>query len=297
MSGWPALLVEEWVDTRDTLHIWTQIIGKIRLEVAPMINHWWQVPLYVSTRGLTTSPMPFGTRTFEMHFDFCDHQLHIDTSDPDRRSIPLEPKPVATFYEETMAALAQLGIHVDILARPVEVEPAIPFAEDYQHASYDPDAAHRFWRQLVQADRVMTDFRSRYIGKASPVHFFWGSFDLAVTRFSGRSAPRHPGGSPNVADWVMEQAYSHELSSAGFWPGGSAEGAFYAYAYPAPDGFAAQPVSPRDAHYDPDLREFLLPHESVRTAGDPDAALMAFLQSTYEAVAELGRWDRSGLET
>jgi hypothetical protein len=286
MSDWPKLVVDEWRDTRDTLHMWTQIVGKVRMALTPAVNHWWHVPLYVSSRGLTTSLIPYGARSFEMVFDFCEHQLHIDTADPDRRSVALEPKPVAVFYEQTMAALADLGIEVDILARPVEVAEAIPFADDHQHASYDPDAARRFWKVLVQADRVLREFRGRFLG----------GLDMAVTRFSGRPAPLHPGGSPNVADWVMQEGYSHELSSAGYFPDGGAEGAFYAYAYPEPEGFAAWPVRPVEASYDEAMRLFLLPYEAVRTAADPDAALFDFLQTTYEAAADLAHWDRAALE-
>jgi hypothetical protein len=296
MSDWPSLRVDEWRDTRDTLHMWTQIVGKIRMALTPAVNHWWHVPLYVSSRGLTTSLIPYGDRSFEMVFDFCEHRLHIDTADPDRRDVALEPKPVAVFYEQAMAALDELGIEVEILARPVEVPTAIPFAEDHEHASYDPDAARRFWKVLVHTDRVLREFRGRFVGKASPVHVFWGALDMAVTRFSGRTAPLHPGGAPNVADWVMQEGYSHELSSAGYFPDGGEEGAFYAYAYPEPAGFGDWPVRPDAARYDTALGEFLLPYEVVRTADDPDETLLDFLQTTYEAAAELGKWDRPALE-
>ena len=296
MSDWPKLVVDEWRDTRDTLHMWTQVVGKVRMALTPAVNHWWHVPFYVSSRGLTTSLIPYGGRSFEMVFDFCEQQLHIDTADPDRRNVALEPKPVALFYEQTMAALADLGIEVKILARPVEVAVAIPFAEDYEHASYDADAAKRFWKVLVHTDRVLREFRGRFVGKASPVHVFWGGLDMAVTRFSGRTAPRHSGGVPNVADWVMHEGYSHELSSAGYFPDGGTEGAFYAYAYPEPEGFAGCPVRPAEARYEPSLGEFLLPYETVRTAADPDATLLDFLQTTYEAAAELAHWDRAALE-
>jgi hypothetical protein len=295
-TAWPELVVDEWAETRDTLHMWTQVVGKVRMALTPLVNHWWNVPLYVSTRGLTTSLVPYGDRSFAMTFDFIDHRLVIDTDDPDRRSVTLAPKPVAQFYEETMAALTELGIEVRILPRPVEVEVAIPFAEDEVHRSYDPDAAHRFWRLLVQSDRVFNVFRARYVGKVSPVHVFWGALDLACTRFSGRPAPTHPGGAPNCADWVMEEAYSQEVSSAGYFAGGAVEGAFYAYAYPEPEGFADYPVAPADAGYDVKLREFLLPYDVVRRADDPDAVLLAFLQTTYEAAADLGGWDRAALE-
>jgi hypothetical protein len=233
---------------------------------------------------------------FEIAFDFCDHELQIDLQGGTRRTVALEPKPVARFYAETMAALDELGIPVEIWPKPVEVERAIPFPLDEEHAAYDPDHAQRFWRQLLQADRVFKQFRGRFIGKNSPVHFFWGAMDLAVTRFSGRPAPRHPGGMPNVGDWVMVEAYSHEVSSAGFWPGASEEGAFYAYTYPTPTGFSDHPVAPAEAFYSDELDEFLLPYEAVRTASDPDGALLEFLQSTYEAAAELGQWDRRALE-
>ena len=293
---WPGLRVQDWTDTRDTLHMWTQIVGKIRLAHAPLVNHWWQVTLYVTPRGLTTSTIPYGTRTFDIEFDFIDHQLRIRTGDGRTRTIRLEAKPVAAFYAELMGELSDLGIETRIRSRPNEVEPAIPFAEDYQHAGYDARAARLFWRQLVQADRVLQQFRSHFSGKVSPVHFFWGSFDLACTRFSGRTAPTHPGGAPNCGDWVMEEGYSHELSSCGFWPGGGDEGAFYAYAYPEPEGFAEYPVGPSEAFYSQDNGQFLLPYEAVRTAPDPDAVLLEFLQTTYVAAAERGAWDRSALE-
>ncbi|MUL81855.1 MULTISPECIES: DUF5996 family protein [unclassified Mycolicibacterium] len=295
-NSWPALRVSDWEPTRDTLHMWTQIVGKIRLTHSPLINHWWQVTFYVSPRGLTTSSIPYRNRLFDMEFDFIDHMLAIRTSDGESRTVALTPRSVAEFYAETLAALEQLGIESRISARPNEVDPAIPFAEDRQHASYDPDAANLFWRQLVQAHRVISDFRSYFIGKVSPVHFFWGSFDMACTRFSGRPAPEHPGGAPNCADWVMVEGYSHELSSCGFWPGGGEEGAFYAYAYPEPEGFADSVIGPDGAFYSPDFRQFLLPYEAVRTSADPDRALMDFLQSTYAAAADLADWDRASLE-
>jgi hypothetical protein len=292
---WPDLTLSAWAGTRDTLHMWTQIVGKIGLALAPMLNHWWQVPLHVTARGLTTSLLPTNGRGLELEFDFVDHSLQVRTSDGGARQVALEPRTVANFYEATMAALTDLDVHVEILARPVEVVESIPFAEDTRDA-YDADAAHRFWIALVQAHRVMSRFRGGFVGKASPVHFFWGGPDLAVTRFSGRAAPRHPGGVPNCADWVQQLAYSHEVSSCGFWPGGSAEGSFYSYAYPEPAGFAQWPVRPDAAFYDPDLHEFLLPYAAVRTAADPDATLLAFLEDTYEAAAELASWDRDALE-
>jgi hypothetical protein len=296
-DAWPALRLDDWTDTRDTLHMWTQIVGKIRLQHAPLLNHWWQVTLYVTARGLTTSAIPCGSRLLEIEFDFCDHELRMRTSDGGARRIALEPKSVAEFYAQTVAALGELGVEVRIQASPNEVVTAIPFAEDEVHASYDASAANLFWRQLVQADRVLTRFRSHFVGKCSPVHFFWGAMDLACTRFSGRGAPVHPGGAPNCADRVMVEGYSRELSSCGFWPGGGEEGGFYSYAYPAPDGFADHPVGPAQAHHSAELGEFVLPYEAVRTAADPDAALMEFLQSTYEAAASLGNWDRSALES
>jgi hypothetical protein len=293
---WPQLVLSDWEDTHQTLHMWTQVVGQVRLALEPMVNHWWQVPLYVSARGLTTSVMHADGMGVEIEFDFVNHVLDLRTSTGETRTVALEPRSVASFYEMTMAALGDLGVRVEILARPVEVVEAIPFALDEKHAAYDADAAHRFWLVLLQAHRVLGQFRSRFIGKASPVHFFWGGPDLAVTRFSGRTAPKHPGGVPNCADWVQELAYSHEVSSCGFWPGGSTEGSFYAYAYPQPEGFAAWPVQPDAAFYDETMGEFLLPYAAVRTAPDPDAAILTFLQSTYEAAAELAGWDRAALE-
>jgi hypothetical protein len=276
--------------------MWTQIVGKVRLALEPMVNHWWQVTFYVSARGLTTSLMPAGGLGLEAEFDFLDHQLVLRRSDGHVRRVALEPRSVADFFAATMTALDELDVRVPILGRPVEVPESIPFAEDERHAAYDADAANRFWRALVQMDRVLKIFRSRFIGKVSPVHFFWGGFDMAVTRFSGRTAPPHPGGVPNCADWVQQLAYSHEVSSCGYWPGGSSEGSFYAYAYPAPTGFADWPVAPAAAFYDSSLGEFLLPYEAVRQADDPDATLLDFLQSTYEAAAVLASWDRAALE-
>jgi hypothetical protein len=295
-KAWPDLTLSAWEDTRDTFHMWTQVVGKIRLALEPMINHWWQVPLYVSARGLTTSLMHADTRGLEIEFDLVDHVLDLRTSDGRNRKVALEPRSVASFYEATMGALGELGVHVPILGRPVEVVEAIPFMQDEKHHAYDGAAVQRFWRALVQAHRVMTRFRGRFVGKASPVHFFWGGPDLAVTRFSGRPAPKHPGGVPHCADWVQELAYSHEVSSCGFWPGGSAEGSFYSYAYPRPEGFADWPVTPDAAYFDDASGEFLLPYAAVRTADDPDAFLLSFFESTYEAAAELGRWDRAALE-
>ena len=295
-KGWPELTLSEWEDTRETFHMWTQIVGKVRLALEPMVNHWWQVPLYVSARGLTTSLMHADATGLEIEFDLIDHQLDLRTSDGRIRRVKLEPRSVASFYEATMAALDELDVRVTMLPRPVEVAESIPFADDERHHAYDAAAVHRFWRALEQAHRVMTRFRAGFMGKASPVHFFWGGPDLAVTRFSGRTAPKHGGGVPNCPDWVQELAYSHEVSSCGFWLGGSAEGSFYSYAYPEPEGFDAWPVTPEPAYYDENLGEFILPYASVRTADDPDSVLLSFLESTYEAAADLGGWDRSALE-
>ena len=295
---WPSLVLEEWQDTLATLHMWTQIVGKIRMKQTPLINHWWNVTLYVSARGLTTSPMPYQDRIFEIEFDFTEHMLEIATSGGDHKQIALQPRTVAEFYDAVMAALREAGIRVEINDFPSEIPGAIPFSTDQTHAAYDAEYARRFWRVLVQADRVFKQFRTGFIGKSSPVHFFWGSFDLAVTRFSGRRAPPHPGGVPGLPDTVMHDAYSHEVSSAGFWPGGGGidYAAFYSYAYPEPDGFRTSAVEPEAAFFNETLGEFLLPYDAVRTASDPDAMLLAFLQSTYEAAARAGKWDRAALE-
>lgn len=295
---WPPLPLARWRDTYATLHMWTQIVGKTRLALAPMENHWWQVALYVTPRGLTTSSMPLGNRTFAADFDFIDHQLYVRVSDGKTGAVPLVAQSVADFYGGWKRTLRSLGIDVRIMPKPVEVETAIPFADDRQHAAYDADAANRCWRILVQTDRVLKRFRGRFVGKASPVHFFWGSFDLAATRFSGRPAPRHAGGAPNCPNYVMVEAYSHECASCGFWPGGGAlaEPAFYAYAYPEPAGYADHPVRPKEANYNRDMREFILPYEAVRTSAAPDDALLDFVESTYSAAADLGRWDRAALE-
>ena len=294
-SAWWPELSADWGDTRDTLHMWLQIVGKIRMELTPLINHWWNVPLYVSARGLTTSLMPAGGRGLEIELDVIDHVLELRTTDGARRHVPLGPQSVATFYRSISGELDGLGIDVQIGLRPSEVQEAIPFDRDETHHAYDRDAVQRFWRALVQVDRVLTEFRARFIGKASPVHLFWGGADLCTTRFSGRPAPRHRGGVPNCPDWVQVLAYSHEVSSAGFWPGID-EPMFYAYAYPEPDGFADWPVEPPGARYEPQLGEYLLPYSAVQRADDPDATLLAFLQTTYEAAAELGSWDRAALE-
>ncbi len=293
----PALPLEEWKDTYATLHMWTQIVGKIRLAQTPWVNHSWHTTLYVTSRGMTTSPIPYGTRTFQIEFDFVDHRLIIQTSDGAVRMIALRPICVADFYGEVMTALQELNLKMSIHTKPNEVIEPIRFEQDRTHVSYDANYANRFWRVLVQSDRVLKEFRSRFIGKCSPVHFFWGSFDLAVTRFSGRPAPEHPGGVPNLPDSVTREAYSHEVSSCGFWPGsGNMEAAFYAYAYPEPQGFKDYPIGPSGAFYSPDMREFFLPYDAVRQADNPDDALLEFLQSTYEAAANLGNWDRAALE-
>jgi hypothetical protein len=293
---WPALPYGDWKDSCATLHLWSQIVGKVRLALTPWVNHSWHVTLYVTPRGLTTSTIPYEGRAFQIDFDFIDHTLSIETSDGAVRRLLLEPRSVADFHDALIAALAELGIRVRIHGSPNEVADPIPFGEDRVHAAYDPDYAERFWRVLLQADRVFKQFRARFLGKVSPVHFFWGSFDLAVTRFSGRPAPKHPGGAPNCPDSVMVEGYSHELSSCGFWPGGGEEGAFYAYAYPEPDGFKTHPVEPSAAAYNDDFRQFLLPYEAVRTSPDPDATLLSFLQTTYEAAADHADWDRAALE-
>lgn len=296
-SAWPELPYEAWKDTLATLHLMTQIVGKIRLALTPWCNHSWHVALYVTARGLTTSPIATPSQGFQIDFDFIDHALKIICADGRHRYIGLGPKAIADFHREVMDALAALGIQARIHGAPNEVAQAIPFAEDRVHAAYDPQYAQRFWRILLQVDRLFKQFRSRYIGKVSPVHFFWGSFDLAVTRFSGAPAPLHPGGAPNCPDWVMQEAYSHEVSSCGFWPGSEAlpEPAFYSYAYPAPAGFEHAPLRPATARFDQALGEFILPYEAVRQAADPDQEVLEFLQSTYEAAAQLGHWP-AGLE-
>ncbi len=295
---WPDLPFNEWKETCATLHMWTQIVGKIRLARTPWVNHSWHVTLYVTPRGLTTSPISDGARTFQIDFDFIDHRVLIETSDGATSTLALGPRSVADFYEELFARLGEMGIDVKINMTPNEVADPIPFDKDRVHASYDADYANRFWRALVGVDRVMKTFRARFIGKCSPVHFFWGSFDMAVTRFSGRRAPEHPGGVPHLPDWVVREAYSHEVSSAGFWPGSEQVPypAFYSYAYPEPDGFSAAKVGPEGASYDLQLREFVLPYDAVRRAASPDAALLEFFQSTYEAAADSGGWDRASLE-
>jgi hypothetical protein len=290
-DAWPELPLNVWKDTYYTLHMWTQIVGHVRLALTPLINHWWNVPLYVSARGLTTSPIPYQGRVFEIHFDFLSHQLLIETSQGMVKTLDLKPRSVADFYHDFMRQLHALNIEVEIHDRPDEVADPIPFAHDEAHRSYDPVFAHRFWRILVSTDTVLKEFRSRFIGKCSPVHFFWGSFDLAVTRFSGRTAPQRP-------DPISREAYSHEVSSAGFWPGGGdiPGAAFYSYTAPEPAGMKNYPIKPAAALYHEGLSEFILMYDDVRTASSPEAMLMEFFQSTYEAGANLGKWDRAALE-
>jgi hypothetical protein len=297
-EAWPDLPLERWKDTLDTLHLWTQIVGKIRLTLSPPLNHCWSDTLYVTARGLTTSPIPSGNGVFEIEFDFVAHRLEIRTVDGAVDEFALAPQSVAAFYRRLFSALEKLGIRVAIHKRPNEVADPIPFDRDETHASYDADYANRFWRALVQSDRVFKIFRAGFLGKCSPVHFFWGAPDLAVTRFSGRAAPVHPGGIPNLPDVVTRDAYSHEVSSCGFWAGSGAvaEPAFYSYAYPAPPGFAEARVRPEAAFFSKDFGEFILPYAAVRTAASPDETLLAFLESTYDAAADLGRWDRKALE-
>jgi hypothetical protein len=298
-ADWPPLTLAEWEPTYLTLHRFTQVVGKIRLALTPWLNHSWHVALYVTARGLTTSPTPDGARSFQIDFDFIDHALWLRTSDGHFRQLMLKPMSVAEFYRAIMIALRELGIAVTITTMPCEIADCIPFEQDTLHAAYDAEYANRFWRVLLAANEVMAHFRTAFLGKSSPVHFFWGSFDLAVTRFSGRTAPRHPGGVPHLPNAVAQEAYSHEVSSAGFWPGGGGpvdDAAFYSYAYPAPEGFAAAKVKPADAAWSKELGEFLLPYAALRRAHDPDAALMDFLQSTYAAAADLAKWDRATLE-
>jgi hypothetical protein len=297
-TAWPELPIAGWRETYDTLHLCTQVVGKIRYARSPWLNHSWHVALYVTARGLTTSPIPDGMRTFQIDFDFIDHVLRISSSDGAQRQFALSGQSVASFYESVMAALAELDIHVEIDQMPNELPDPIRFSQDTRHASYDPDAVQRFFRILVNADRVFKQFRTGFLGKASPVHFFWGSFDLTVTRFSGRGAPRHPGGVPNLPDAVACEAYSHEESSAGFWPGSGAIDypAFYSYAYPESAGYRATKVRPDAAFFSEALGEFILPYDAVRTADDPEKALLEFLQSSYEAAANAGKWDREALE-
>jgi hypothetical protein len=296
----PALPLAEWRDTYTTLHRWLQIVGKTRLALAPMQNHWWQVVLYVTARGLGTSPMPAGERSLEIELDFIDHQLFARTSDGETRSIALAPMSVADFHREYLEMLRALEVVPRIRPVPVEMADVTPFTSDREHASYDRDAVDRCWRALAGADRVLKEFRGRFLGKCSPSHFWWGGFDLACTRFSGRRAPTHPGGIPNCPDYVTREAYSHECISAGWWPGsvGSPveEPAFYAYAYPEPAGCATAPIGPADASYNTTMREWILPYEAVRKSSNPHAMVLEFLESTYAAAATRGGWDRTALE-
>jgi len=295
---WPELPHTEWADTLETLHMWTQIVGKVRMELSPWVNHSWSVTLYVTSRGLTTSPIPYGGRTFEIDFDFVDHQLPIRVSDGQARSLALEAKSVAEFYRELLGTLKELDIDVAIHPVPNELPEPIPFPEDEVHKTYEPDHARRLWGALVQADRIMREFRASFTGKVSPVHFFWGSFDMAVTRFSGRAAPEHPGGFPNLPDEITREAYSHEVTSCGFWPGNrdAPDPVFYAYAYPTPEGFSQAAVRPDAAFWLESFGQFALPYAAVRSAASPDDALHAFFESTHAAAADLAGWDREGLE-
>lgn len=297
-GAWPALPYAQWKESCLTLQLWAQIVGKVRLALTPWVNHSWHATLYVTPRGLTTGSIPHGRRAFRIDFDFCSHELVIQTSDAAERRLALQERTVADFHEAVMGLLAELDLPVRIVAIPNEVPDPIPFRKDHVHRAYDRDAVGRFWRALVRSDRVFQEFRTAFLGKVSPVHLFWGSFDLAVTRFSGRRAPLHPGGIPGLPDVVTQEAYSHEVSSAGFWAGGAGvdEAAFYSYAYPEPAGYRTRAIAPPEAYYLESLRLFLLPYEVVRTAADPESTLLTFLQSTYDAAADCGGWDRAALE-
>lgn len=289
-TPWPALPVDQWQGTRDTVHLWTQMVGKVRLGLTPLVNHWWNITLYVDGRGLTTSLMPVGEAGLEVRLDFCSHELVLSHTDEGERRMPLRAGTIAEFYAGFTAALAELGVTAPIHPVPVEMPDVVPFADDHRPAPYDPEAMHRFWVSLVSASRVFGRFRGEFTGKASPVHFFWGAFDLAASRFSGRPAPRHPGGVPNCPDRVMHEAYSHEVSSAGYWPGGATEGAFYSYVYPEPAGYSDGELGVEGAYFDAALGEWLLPYERVRTADDPDGLLLSFLEATYQRAARTGDW-------
>jgi hypothetical protein len=297
-SQWPDLPLAAWSDTCDTLQLWTQIVGKVRIALTPLINHWWNATFHVTARGLAAPAMPYRGRTFDVVFDFAQRRLDIETSDGRVETIELKPMAVADFYAAFMASLRRLGIDVQIWTMPSEIENAIPFEKDRTHAQYDPVYVQKFWQAVVQADRVMTEFRARFLGKASPVHFFWGSFDLAVTRFSGRTAPPPQSVTPGVASRVMAEAYSHEVSSCGFWPGNGGYGraAFYVYAYPEPEGYGDARLKTAGGFYDKNVGQFILPYDAVRAASDPDALLLGFLQETYAAAADLAKWDRKALE-
>lgn len=291
---WPRLRVDDWAATRDTLHMWTQIVGKTRMAQSPLVNHWWNSTLYVTARGLTTGSMPARSGLVDVELNLLEHRLEARSSSGAHGGFALEGQSVARFYDQTLEVLGDLGVEPVFQPAPNEVDPAVPFAQDTAEREYDRDAAHRFWQQLVRVDGVLETFRARFAGKVSPVHFYWGSMDMACTRFSGHSAPPHPGGAPNCADWVMVEAYDRELSSCGFWPGGGEEGAFYAYAYPTPDGFTDRPVSVGE--YSTELGEFLLPYEVAADSADPEETVLTFLQETYEAAADLADWDRAALE-
>jgi hypothetical protein len=297
---WPTLPLMEWQDTLDTLHRWLQIVGKTRLALAPPVNHCWQVTLYLTSRGLTTSPMHCGIGTVEVEVDFIDHKLLVRIDDGATSAMALVPRTVADFYREYTALLESLGVHARIWPVPSEMPDILPFTQDHQHRSYDADYAARCWQILSESNRVFQQFRGRFLGKCSPVHFFWGAFDLACTRFSGRQAPPHPGGVPHLPDRIVREAYSHECISAGWWPGNVGgpvtEPAYYCYSYPEPAGYPEATVLPSGAYYQGDLKEFVLPYERVRTADRPDEVLLQFLQSTYEAGANLAGWDRAALE-
>jgi hypothetical protein len=297
-EAWPSLSLDAWRETYAALHLWTQIVGKIRLSLSPWVNHSWHTTLYVTATGLTTSVMPYGSRSFQIDFNFLDHQLWLRSSDGRSAALALEPQSVASFYGRLMEEMHKLDLDVRIHRRPNEIADSIPFDQDVTSRPYDADCAGRFWQILQQADRIFKIFRARFVGKCSPVHFFWGAADLAVTRFSGRKAPQHPGGVPNLPDWVTQEAYSHEVSSCGFWPGSGPipYAAFYSYAYPEPAGFSAAPVKPDSAFYSDDLREFILPYDRIRESESPDEILLEFLQTTYEAAANLAQWDRAALE-
>lgn len=297
-NPWPELPFESWKETLATLQLWTQIVGKIRLKKMPWINHSWHVTLYVSPKGLTTGSIPYKDGVFQIEFDFIQHQLLITSSTGINESIDLYPRTVASFYKELFQKIEDMGIECSIHASPNEIDPAIPFEQDEEHQSYDADKIKTFWQVLVTIDKVFNQFRAKFCGKCSPVHFFWGAFDLAVTRFSGRRAPQHPGGAPNMPDVIMREAYSHEVSSCGFWPGSeqSPNPAFYSYCYPTPPSFGEQPVEPKEAFYSKEMGEFFLPYDVVRQSSDPENMLMLFLQSTYEAAAVTGNWDRKALE-
>ena len=294
---WPSLPLSEWHDTCETLHLWTQVLGKLRIAVTPWLNHSWHVPLYLTARGLSTSPIDVDGRALDVEFDFIDHHLRMRSSDGGRAELALSPRTVAEFYARVMSMLADLGFTIAIDRMPNEIADAVPFDQDNAHAAYDADYANRFWRALLQSARVLAQFRTGFLGKCSPVHFFWGSFDLAVTRFSGRRAPLHPGGLPHLPDAVVREAYSHEVSSAGFWPGGNGfDASFYSYAYPEPPGYRNARIEPAAAAFDATLGEFVLPYEAVRGARDPAGELMRFLESTYVAAADAAHWDRASLE-